>query len=166
MGRRPTAIPSEHMRRRSSATTPSRGPSGPTSAGGRRRRTRLPNRGRTGRSLPRLACTRRRVLGGAHLLDASRSGSGTRGRRKSPVFLGCSGKTSWGGKLVFFISCLPIPLPRGGSYPKKSNKLLRRRRIALCSRGMASDAINTPFFGSPPQKVLNPSSSSPKQAFF
>ena len=48
-GSRPTATPSISTLHHYSATTPSRGPSGPTSAGGRRRRTRLPSRGRIGR---------------------------------------------------------------------------------------------------------------------
>ena len=55
---KPTATLSINTLHHYSATTPWRGPSGPTSAGGRRRRTRLPNRGRTGRSRPRLVCTR------------------------------------------------------------------------------------------------------------
>ena len=82
------------------------------------------------------------------------------------MFLVCSGTTSLGGKLGFFISCLPFRCGAEALYPKQFNKLLRRRRTALCSRGQAFDAIRTNFFGSPPQKVLNPSSSSPKQAFF
>ena len=67
------------------------------------------------------------------------------------MFLGCSGTTWLGGKLVFFISCRGLGAARWLFTQKKSNKLLRRRRIALCSRDTASGGMRTPFFGSPPQ---------------
>ncbi len=67
------------------------------------------------------------------------------------MFLGCSGTTSLGGKLVFFISfpSLRVPLSvdwrLGGSFRRDC-----RASLSLCSGRMAFDAMRTAFLGSSP----------------
>ena len=57
------------------------------------------------------------------------------------MFLGCSGTTSLGGKLVFFISCL-FPACVATSLPSARRGggavMFRHRSLSLCSRGTAS----------------------------
>ena len=66
------------------------------------------------------------------------------------MFLGCSGTTWLGGKLVFFISCLfPACVATSLSSARRGAVDLSGT-MSLCSGRMAFGAIRTAFWGSSP----------------